>query len=136
MRAGTALLVDDEELVRDVAGAMLSSLGYEVLTASDGREGVELFRRERDRISLTVLDLRMPVMDGKKAFEEIRSIDPSARVVISTGFSGDEDVGRMKAMGAAAILSKPYSYGEIARLVAELGECREPAPSPPPVEKE
>ena len=135
-QVGIALLIDDEELVRDVAGAMLSSLGYEVLTASDGKEGVELFRRERERISLILLDLRMPVMDGKKAFEEIRSIDPSAQIIVSTGYSGGEDVDRMKAMGAAAILSKPYSYGEIAQLVAELGKRRDPFPSPPPVKKD
>ncbi|MBI5419894.1 MAG: response regulator [Deltaproteobacteria bacterium] len=113
--AGTALLVDDEEFVRDVASAMLSTLGYEVLTASNGMEGVEIFRREKERISLTILDLMMPVMDGRKAFEEIRAIDPAARIVISTGFSGDEDVDRLKAMGASAILPKPYTFGAMTR---------------------
>lgn len=131
-RIGTVLLVDDEELVRDVAGAMLASLGFEVLTAPDGKEGVEIFRREKARISFTVLDLRMPVMDGTRAFEEIRKIDPAAKVVISTGFSGDEDVDRLKEKGAAAVLSKPYTYGKIAR-VTEL--LRVPFLSPHPVQE-
>ncbi|GAB4362736.1 MAG: hypothetical protein Kow00128_02770 [Deltaproteobacteria bacterium] len=129
-RQGTVLLVDDEDLVRDVAGAMLVSLGFEILTASNGKEGVEVFRRERSRILFTILDLRMPVMDGSQAFEEIRKIDPEARIVISTGFSGDEDVDRLKEQGAAAILSKPYTYGQISR-VAGLFPA---APSSLPVE--
>lgn len=124
-RGGTVLLVDDEELVRDVAGAMLAFLGFEVLPAPNGQEGVEIFRREKNRILFTLLDLRMPVMDGTRAFEAIREIDPAAKVVISTGFSGDGDVDRLKEQGAAAVLSKPYTYGEIAR-VAEL--CRKPVP--------
>jgi len=66
-------------------------------------------------------------MDGTEAFEEIRRIDPEARIVISTGFSGEEDVDRMKARGAAALLSKPYSYGQIARVA---GFFREPSPLP------
>jgi CheY-like chemotaxis protein len=111
------LLVDDEEIVRDVGRAMLDTLGYEVLIAANGKEGVEVFRRNREKISMVILDLMMPVMDGKKAFEEIRRIDPRARVIISTGFSGDEDVDNLKEMGASAILPKPYSYDTMTRVI-------------------
>jgi CheY-like chemotaxis protein len=113
----TVLLVDDEEVVRDVGRAMLDTLGYEVLLAANGKEGVEVFRRNREKISMVILDLMMPVMDGKKAFEEIRRIDPRARVIISTGFSGDEDVDNLKEMGASAILPKPYSYDTMTRVI-------------------
>lgn len=130
-RGGTVLVVDDEELLRDVAAAMLVSLGFETLTAPDGNEGVKIFRRERSRILFTILDLRMPVMDGTEAFEEIRKIDPEARIVISTGFSREEDVRRLKEQGAAAVLSKPYTYGQIARVA---GLFQSPTRSPAPVE--
>jgi len=130
-REGTVLVVDDEDLLRDVAAAMLVSLGFETLTAPDGNEGVKIFRRERSRILFTILDLRMPVMDGTEAFEEIRKIDPEARIVISTGFSREEDVRRLKEQGAAAILSKPYTYGQIARVA---GLFQSPPPSSAPVE--
>jgi len=130
-RGKTVLVVDNEELLRDVAAAMLVSLGFETLTAPDGNEGVEIFRRERSRILFTILDLRMPVMDGTEAFEEIRKIDPEARIVISTGFSREEDVRRLKEQGAAAVLSKPYNYGQIARVA---GLFQAPTPSPAPVE--
>lgn len=131
---GTVLLVDDEALVREVAGAMLVSLGLEVLAAANGQEGVDLFRRERERISFAILDLRMPEMDGVRAFEMIRAIDPAAKIVISTGFSGDEDVDRLKERGAAAVLSKPYTYAEIAR-VAGLFQAPVPYTSTPPVQE-
>jgi len=131
-RAGTVLLVDDEELVREVAGAMFSSLGYEILAAPDGKEGVEIFRRENARITFTVLDLQMPVMDGKKTFEEIRKIDPAAKIVLSTGSRGDEDVDRLRELGADAVLSKPYSFGQLLRVA---GLCQAPSASPLPVQE-
>lgn len=130
--AKTVLLVDGEELVRDVAGAMLASLGYEILSAQDGTEGVEIFRRENARISFTVLDLQTPVMDGNRAIEEIRKIDPAAKIVLSTRSGGDEDADRFREMGAAAVLSKPYSYGEIVRVA---GLFPATAPSPLPVQE-
>jgi signal transduction histidine kinase/CheY-like chemotaxis protein/HAMP domain-containing protein len=118
--SGTVLLVDDEAFVRDVGVAMLNALGYDVLTACNGKEGVEIFRRDREKISIVILDLMMPVMDGRKAFEGIREIDPDARIVISTGFSGDQDVDRLKEMGASAILPKPYSYNTMTSVVTLL----------------
>lgn len=118
--AGTVLLVDDEEFVRDVAEAMLSSLGFVVLTARNGREGVEIYRRERNRIDLVLMDLMMPVMDGRRAFEEIRRLDPSARVVISSGYSGEEDVEGLLSMGACAVLPKPYTFRSMSDAVRNL----------------
>ncbi|MBF8257752.1 MAG: Histidine kinase [Actinobacteria bacterium] len=117
---GTVLLVDDEELVRDVGKAMLDTLGFEVITAVNGKEGVEAFLRNREKISIVILDLIMPVMDGRKAFEEIRQIDPAVRIVISTGYSGNEDVDMLKEMGACAILSKPYSYDTMTKVVNQI----------------
>ncbi|MBI5575074.1 MAG: response regulator [Deltaproteobacteria bacterium] len=117
---GTVLLVDDEEFVRDVGNAMLNTLGYEVITAGNGREGVEAYLSNREKISMVILDLIMPVMDGRRAFEEIRRIDPDARIIISTGFSGSEDVDHLKEMGASAILTKPYSYNTMASVVTLL----------------
>jgi CheY-like chemotaxis protein len=99
---------------------MLNNLGYEVITAGNGREGVDTFRRNRGEISIVILDLIMPVMDGRKAFEEIRRIDPESKIVISTGFSGGEDVDHLKEMGASAILAKPYSYATMTSLFTRL----------------
>ena len=76
--------------------------------------------RNPGKISIVFLDLMMPVMDGRKAFEGIREIDPDARIVISTGFSGDQDVDKLKELGASAILPKPYSYSTLTSVVSLL----------------
>lgn len=121
-RSGTVLLVDDEDFVRDVGSQMLSALGYEVLTARNGEEGVNVFRKEGSRISLVILDLIMPVMDGRQALEAIREIDPGARVVISTGYSGGEDVETLKILGASAVLSKPYTFDRLNKVLTLVEE--------------
>jgi len=121
-RSGTVLLVDDEDFVRDVGSQMLSALGYEVLTARNGKEGVDVFRKEGSRIAMVVLDLIMPVMDGRQALEAIREIDPGARVIISTGYSGEEDVETLKMLGASAVLSKPYTFDRLNKVLTLMGE--------------
>ena len=112
-RTGTVLLVDDEDIVLDVGTQMLSALGYEVLTARNGKEAVEVFRKEGSRISMVILDLIMPEMDGRQALGAILEIDPGARVVISSGYSGEEDVETLKTLGASAVLSKPYTFDRL-----------------------
>jgi CheY-like chemotaxis protein len=121
-RSGTVLLVDDEDFVRDVGSQMLSALGYEVLTARNGEEAVDVFRKEGSRISMVILDLMMPVMDGRQALEAIREIDPGARVVISTGYSGEEDVETLKMLGASAVLSKPYTFDRLNKVLTLVEE--------------
>jgi CheY-like chemotaxis protein len=121
-RSGTVLLVDDEDFVRDAGSRMLSALGYEVLTARNGKEGVDIFRKEGSRISMVILDLIMPVMDGRLALEAIRGIDPGARIVISTGYSGEEDVETLKALGASAVLSKPYTFDRLNKVLTLVEE--------------
>ena len=117
---GVVLVVDDEDLILDMVQEVLHSLGYRVLLAHNGQEGVEVFSRERGRIAVVLLDLMMPVMGGRAALEKMLQIDPAARVVISTGFSGSEDVENLKHLGAKAILSKPYTHAEIARTIRQV----------------
>ena len=79
----TILLVDDEELVRDLGKRILERSGYTVLTAANGKEALDLYNREMGKISLVILDLIMPEMGGKQCLEELLKIDPKARVLIA-----------------------------------------------------
>ena len=83
----TILLVDDEESIRELGAELLDSFGYKVITASNGKEALEIYRMEKDRISLILLDLIMPVMDGKKCLEEILQVKSNAKVIIASGYS-------------------------------------------------
>jgi PAS domain S-box-containing protein len=86
---GTILLVDDEAYVRDLGRRVLEKEGYNVITAANGHEAVEAYKAKGATISLVILDLIMPVMDGKHCLEEILKADPEAKVLIASGCSPD-----------------------------------------------
>jgi len=105
---GTVLLVDDEEAVLTVAKGMLEALGFEVLSAADGRQAVEVFRRRAEEIRLVLLDMAMPRMDGEETFCEIRRIHPEARVLLSSGYNEQTATNRFAGRGLAGFIQKPY----------------------------
>lgn len=113
------LLVDDEEMVRDVGRSMLESLGYKVITASNGKEAVEIYREKGGEIGLITMDLVMPVMDGLNAFREIKKINPDAKVIISSGYSAD-NMDILKKEGVSGFINKPYRLGEIVGIISKV----------------
>ena len=113
--AGTILLVDDEESVRIMGVRMLERLGFQVLTAVDGHETLEVYRARRDKIVLVLLDLTMPDLDGDEIFRELRQIDAKARVVLSSGFTQSEIAPRFAGRGLSGFLQKPYTLYELAQ---------------------
>ena len=82
---GRILLIDDEDMVLSVGGRMLTKMGFEVVTARDGMEGVERFKELHSDLRLVVLDLMMPKMNGDKVFAELKEIDPKVPVILSSG---------------------------------------------------
>jgi PAS domain S-box-containing protein len=105
---GTILVVDDEETVRETTGAMLEAFGYSVLTAVDGLDAVELFRSRSDALTAVILDMTMPRMGGEEAFREMRRIDGSVPVILSSGFNEQDAVNRFTGKGLAGFIQKPY----------------------------
>jgi CheY-like chemotaxis protein len=101
----TILLVDDESMIRHLGRTVLERAGYHVLTAEDGTDAVEVFSRERGRISLVILDAVMPRLSGPDAFRQMTALDPAARVLFSTGYSPEDLTG---VEGAVGLLAKPY----------------------------
>jgi PAS domain S-box-containing protein len=116
--SGTILLVEDEDLLRNVIQSMLEQLGYVVLTATDGRQGVEAFRQAHATLDLVVLDMIMPVMGGREAFEFMASLDPGVPVLLSSGFSKEEDLVEMRKHGLAGFIQKPFRMLELSRVIA------------------
>ena len=88
----TVLLVDDEDLVSDLGARILTKHGYTVLQAANGREALDLFKKERSQISLVILDLIMPEMGGTECLKELLKIDPQVNVLVASGYSGDASV--------------------------------------------
>jgi len=116
-RRPTILLVDDEELIRNLGQTVLLNAGYEVLTANDGVEAVALFAQEHPRIDLVILDVTMPRMSGRDAFRHLVEINPTARILFSTGYSVEEIA---ELDGAVGLLHKPYRPNELLATVRDL----------------
>ena len=116
---GKVLLVDDEETIRDIGKEMLQELGFTVVTAKDGREAVEIFKRNPDLI-FVVLDLTMPDMDGEQCFRELKRLDPEVKVIMSSGFSEHEVGQKFAGKGLAGFIQKPYKMSELQEAIAPL----------------
>jgi len=112
---GTVLLVDDERSIRTLGKRMLTRLGFEVITASDGREAVEVFRSHLDEIVCVVMDLTMPHMNGEEAFRAMRDIHPDVCVFIASGFAEEDILTRFSGQGIAGSIHKPYVLDTLAR---------------------
>jgi PAS domain S-box-containing protein len=118
--SGTVLLVDDEETVIGIGTEMLKELGFDVLTAMDGREGVELFKEHQDSIYCVILDLTMPHMDGEQAFRELRQIKPDVKVIMSSGYNEQEINQRFAGKGLSGFIQKPYKLSMLREIVRKV----------------
>jgi PAS domain S-box-containing protein len=107
----TILVVEDEPILERLARRILGAAGYTVLTARDGAEAVELFRRNAAAIDLVVLDRTLPTLRGEEVLARIRELRPGVRAIVS---SGDASVSAAQFPGAAALLRKPYTPAELA----------------------
>ena len=116
---GLILIADDEESICAVGKLMLERVGFEVLTAADGREAVDVFRDNAERIDCVVLDLTMPHLNGDQAFSELRRIKPDVKVILSSGYNEQDATQRFAGKGLTGFLQKPY---ESVSLVAKLRE--------------
>ncbi len=103
----TVLLVDDDDDVRRWCGELLEGYGYKVLTAENGEEAIKVYLREKQNIAVALLDLVMPVMDGRKCLQELKKLDPELLVIVTSGYAGTEQRDVMMSMGATAFLAKP-----------------------------
>lgn len=115
----TILLVDDDSDLLENTAYMIKSLGYDVVTAEDGLEGVSKYKEIKP--NLTLMDVKMPKMDGYDAFFKIKQFDPEAKVILITAYSIDEKKHlRAKSMSLISTISKPYSFDILEELIAKL----------------
>jgi len=111
--AGTILLVDDQEAVRNVSQAMLEHLGYKVLTAGGGAEAVELYREREAEIGCVITDLSMPGQDGWETLRALRQIRPGLPVILASGYDEGQAMARSHQDAPQAFLHKPYQMAEL-----------------------
>lgn len=107
------LVVDDEDFVTQLAARVLADAGYQVVTAKNGFQALDIYRQLTDRISLVILDFTMPVMDGADVFAELQKINPQVAVVLSSGFAEQEPLRAMLARGLRGFIPKPYTQQKL-----------------------
>jgi PAS domain S-box-containing protein len=120
----TILLVEDEEMLRNLAEVVLASKGYSVLTARDGEEGVALYAERRETIHLVICDLGLPKLDGEEVVRRIRGLNSSARVVIASGFIDPTVKAQLHDIGVAQFIQKPYRPDAMLMTVREVLDAR------------
>ena len=114
---GHVLLIDDEELVREIVTEALESVGFAVTVFENGIDAVDWFRSNGASVDVVILDLAMPVMSGAAVFQALREIDPKAKVLISSGSMAGAEAQELVDQGAVGILVKPFTIGELAENV-------------------
>ncbi len=114
---GTVLVVDDEELVRGVTKSILERYGYQVLLADSGPAALDVFKRHPENITMVILDLSMPKMDGKAVLLALQEIRPSVKVVVASGYSDDEVMKLFSGQHVSGFLQKPFTSTQLAETV-------------------
>ncbi|MGD1986627.1 MAG: PAS domain S-box protein [Desulfobacterales bacterium] len=118
--SGTLLVVDDEDLVLDVAANMLEKLGYTVLKAQNGAEAIDIFKAHKDAIKMVVLDIIMPDLGGSDVYDIIKKINPDVKVLLSSGYSVDGQAIELLERGCDGFMQKPFTMEELSGKIEQI----------------
>jgi PAS domain S-box-containing protein len=121
---GRILVMDDEEMIRDISETMLRHMGYQVEVCVDGEEAIELYRKamkEEQPYDAVIMDLTIPGgMGGKEAIEKIMAIDPTVKAIVSSGYANDPIMASFRRYGFIGVVPKPYSMDELSAVLQEV----------------
>ena len=118
--SGMILLVDDEEIIRITGKGMLEEIGYNVIVAENGSEAVSLFKNLHKEIDIVIMDMIMPIMNGREAFNKMIEINKNSKIIIASGFTKDGSLDDMKRQGLAGFIRKPYTNYELSLLINKI----------------
>ncbi len=114
------LVIDDEEMIRDVGSVMLNSLGYKASLCSNGAEAIEFFKNAWQDIDLVILDMVMPRMSGMETFLELKKINPHVKAILSSGYGADSEVQKILNAGVRGFIQKPFHRKDLSEKIAEV----------------
>ena len=112
------LFVDDEEIVLELGSLMLQKLGCNVLTASKGQEAIDIFKK--NEVDFVVLDMQMPGMTGYEIYHQLKEIQPKIKILLASGYMGDQSEKRLESIGFDGYLQKPFSLKELSKKIETL----------------
>jgi CheY-like chemotaxis protein len=119
-RSGKILVVDDEPDIRLAAVDIFQHLGFDVIQAADGCDGLELVKEHNGRLRMVLLDLTMPRMNGIEFMKALRGIDPLLPVLMTSGFSESDNSAELADLGLSGFIQKPYSLASLKAKIREI----------------
>ena len=114
------LLIDDEEMILDVSAKMLEELGYQVISAAGGRMGLHAYEQNKDSVDLIILDMIMPEIGGRELFDTMIQINPSVKVLLSSGYSLDSQAKEIMQRGCKGFIQKPFTMTDLSKKIREI----------------
>ncbi len=120
MQGRRVLLVDDEKMVLEVGKAILERLGHDVIIAESGEEALDQFSEHKASIGCVVLDLTMPGMDGKAAFQALRELDQRLPIIIASGLSVDQVLCQFDETPPTSVIQKPYQIADLSSTIQNI----------------
>ena len=115
---GSVLLVDDEEMVREVGCAMLEDMGLRVFQAEHGEQALDIYQQHQGEIDVVLLDMTMPKMDGKACFEALLQLNPQVKVLIASGYQASDIYARFSTQAPIGVVQKPFDFETLKEAVA------------------
>ena len=116
----TILLVDDEDMMIDVGQDMLTATGYDVLSAKGGKEAIEVYKKNKDKIDIVILDMVMPDMGGSEVFDTLKEINPDIKVLLSSGYSITGQATEILERGCDGFIQKPFNISQLSQELREI----------------
>ena len=116
----TILLVDDEHAILEACSAMLKKLGYDVMVARGGKEAVDVYRKHQSEIDLVILDIIMPDLSGGEVFDRLLDMNPEVRVLLSSGYSIEDQAAAILDRGCDGFIQKPFQLDQLHRNIREI----------------
>jgi two-component system, cell cycle sensor histidine kinase and response regulator CckA len=120
--SGTVLMVDDEEMILEVGEQLLAELGYEVIIAENGKTAIALYKKFAEKIDMVILDMIMPEMSGGETYDQLKSINPEIKVLLSTGYSINAQAMEILNRGCKGFIQKPFAMKELSQRIKEILE--------------
>jgi len=120
----TILIIDDETMLTETGEVMLHELGYTVLTANDGKTGIEIYTSHPQKIDLVILDMIMPKMSGNATYNQLKEIDSEVKVLISSGYGINGQASDLLKKGCRGFIQKPFDMMALSKKVREALEFK------------
>ena len=116
----TILLVDDADMILDVGKEILEALGYTAFIARSGKEAIEIYENNKEKIDLIILDMIMPGMGGAETYDRLKEINPDSKVLLSSGYSINGQATEILKQGCDGFIQKPFNIEKLSRKIREI----------------